>query len=183
MATTGFAGQAGGEGDGVLFGNADIEITVGVFGREAHHAGTFTHGRRNADESGISFGHVAQPVAKDLGVGQLGRAFGRLYAIAGGEFADTVIEDGVVLGQLVTLALLGDDVEELRALQLLQVFQCRDQGIEIVAVDRAVVMEAEFLEQRAGSDHALDVLFGAAGQFEQGRAKPSMWRPASRAAL
>ena len=52
-----------------------------------------------------------------------------------------------------------------------------------MAVDGAVVMEAEFFEQRPRGDHALDVLFGAAGEFSKGGAKPSMWRAPWRAAL
>jgi hypothetical protein len=38
-----------------------------------------------------------------------------------------------------------------------------------VPVDGADVVEAELFEQGAGHDHALDVLFGAAGQFKDGR--------------
>jgi hypothetical protein len=52
-------------------------------------------------------------------------------------------------------------------LSFAQVLQRRDQRVEVVAVDRADVVEAEFLEQRARRDHALDVLLGAVGQFEQ----------------
>jgi len=74
---------------------------------------------------------------------------------------------GIRLGPLVPLPLFRDHVQELRSVEVTDVLQRRDQGIEVVAVDRTVVMEAEFLEQGAGSNHALDVLLGATGQFEQ----------------
>ena len=38
-----------------------------------------------------------------------------------------------------------------------------------MAVDRADVVETEFLEQRARRQHALDVLFDAVGELEQRR--------------
>jgi hypothetical protein len=82
-----------------------------------------------------------------------------------------VVENRIGLGQLVTLPLLGDHVQELRPLQLLQVLQGGDQRFEVVAVDRADVVETQFLEQGAGRQHALDVLLGAFGELEQRRRK------------
>jgi hypothetical protein len=83
------------------------------------------------------------------------------------ELRYAVVQHGVGLGQLVALALLGDDVQELRTLQLGDVLQGRHQRVEVVAVDRADVVEAELLEQRARRDHALDVLLGALGELQQ----------------
>jgi hypothetical protein len=77
------------------------------------------------------------------------------------ELARAVVGDRIVLGELVALPLAGDHVKELRALQLLDVLQRRDQRIEVVAVDRTDVVEAELLEQRRGRHHALHVLLGA----------------------
>jgi hypothetical protein len=126
---------------------------------------------------GVGLGLVAQPVAEDLGVGRLAAALGLLDAVGGIELADAVVQDRVGFGQLVALALLGDDVEELRALQLAQVLQRRDQGVEVVAVDRADVVEAEFLEQRARRDHALDMLLDAVGEFQRvGHRQPASFR-------
>jgi hypothetical protein len=95
--------------------------------------------------------------------------FAAFDAEFGLEFRDAVVKDRVGFGQLVALPLLGDDVQELRPLEFLQVLQRRDQRIEVVAVDRADVVETEFFEQRAGRQHALDVLFDAVGEFEQRR--------------
>ena len=60
-----------------------------------------------------------------------------------------MVEHRVGFGQFVALALLGDDVQELRALEALQVLQGGDQGIQIMAVDGADVVEAQFFEQGA----------------------------------
>jgi hypothetical protein len=117
-------------------------------------------------------GHVAQPVAEDLGVGELAAALGVLAGgDAGGvvELGDAVVEDGVGFGELVALALAGDHVQELGALEGAQVLQGGEQGFEVVAVDGADVVEAELLEHRAGHHHALDVLLGAAGELDDRR--------------
>ena len=53
-----FASETGGEGDGVLFGDADIVVAISVLGREAHHAGALAHRRGDADEARIGLGHV-----------------------------------------------------------------------------------------------------------------------------
>ena len=63
------------------------------------------------------------------------------------------------------MALARDDVQELRALQLAHVGERRHQRVDVVAVDRADVVEAELLEQRAGQHHALDVLLRALGEL------------------
>jgi hypothetical protein len=79
---------------------------------------------------------------------------------------------GVGLGELVALALLGDHVQELRALEALDVLQRGDERVEVVPVDRPDVVEAEFLEQRGGHHHALGLLLQALGEFEQRRHGP-----------
>ena len=67
------AGQAGGEGHGVLLGNADIKIALREAPLELHHAGALAHGRRDGDQARVIQGHVTQPLAKHLGEGLLGR--------------------------------------------------------------------------------------------------------------
>jgi hypothetical protein len=53
-------------------------------------AGAFAHGRRDADQTFIRGGHVAQPAAEDFGVGRARRGFGA-DALFDFEFADPVI--------------------------------------------------------------------------------------------
>ncbi len=129
-----FNAPTGGESHGVLLGDADIVVTIRELLGKAHHPRAFAHRRRDADEARIGGGHVAQPVAEDLRIGRLRCCGRRLNADVRLELADAVIEDGVGLGLLVALALLGDHVQELRPLQVTQVLQRRDQRVEIVAV-------------------------------------------------
>jgi len=88
---------------------------------------------------------------------------------AGLKLARAVVQHRIGLGELVALSLFRHDVQELRAAQFLDVLQRWDQRIEIVAVNRADVVEAEFLEKRGRHDHALCVLLELAGEIEHGR--------------
>ena len=164
-----FAGHAGGEGDGVLLGNADVVISLGEALVELHHARALAHGRRDADQPLVGLGHVAQPLAEHLRErGLAGCTLGetqRRVELAAGR----VVLHRVGFGQLVAVTLLGDDVQELRAAPGSQVFQRGDQRVEVVAIDRADVVEAELLEDGAGHDHALGVLLETPCQLEQRR--------------
>ncbi len=66
-----------------------------------------------------------------------------------------------LLGGSVTLALGGDHVQQLRAGQVLDRAQGGEQLRDVVAVDGTGVVETQFLEQRAGHEHALGVLLPA----------------------
>ncbi len=76
-----------------------------------------------------------------------------------------MITDGVFLCGLIALALLGLDVQQLRALEIAHVAQGLDQRLNVMAVDGAYVVEAELLKQGTGYYHALEVLFGPFGQL------------------
>ena len=76
-----------------------------------------------------------------------------------------MIKNRICLSQLVTLTFLGDDVQELRAVEILQVLQCGDQRFEIMTIDRADVIEAEFFEQRRRYQHAFCMLFKTLGKL------------------
>ncbi len=76
-----------------------------------------------------------------------------------------MITDGVLLGGLVALALLGLDVQQLRPLEIAHVAQGFDQSLDVVAVDGTYVVEAELLEQGAGHHHSLEVFLGPLGQL------------------
>ena len=58
------------------------------------------------------------------------------------QIADAVVEDGVVFSQFVALALLCDDMQKLGPFDLSVALPASGSGIEVVAVDRAVVMES-----------------------------------------
>jgi hypothetical protein len=72
-----------------------------------------------------------------------------------------VVADLVAFGQLVALALGGDDMQQLRTLQALERGQHVVQRVDVVAVDRAGVVETHFLEQGGRHEHALPVFFPA----------------------
>ena len=95
-----------------------------------------------------------------VGIGGLG-AWLRREADRRVELRDAVVEDRSILGARVAVALLRDHVQELRAFQRLHVRERVRQHVDVVPVDRPDVVEAEFLEQRAGQHHALHVLFPA----------------------
>jgi len=151
----------------MLFRDGDVEVAVGIFPAEAHQAGAFAHRRRDAQQLRFGGGHVAQPVAEDIGVGRLLRAALADQALLGIERAHRVVTDLVALGQLVALALGGQDVEQLRTLEGLQRLQCAHERLDIVAVDRSGVVEAHLFEQGGRHEHALPVLFPSA--HEAGR--------------
>ena len=163
------AGQAACEGHGVLLGDTHIVAALREALLKLHHARALEHGRRDAHQARVGRGHVAQPVAKHLGEGGLGRCGRLLDALCGIEGRGAVVLDGVGFCELVAVALLRDHVQELRPLHLAHVLQRGNQGVEVVAIDRAYVVEAEFLEDGRGGHHALGVFFKAARQFEQGR--------------
>ena len=61
-------------------------------------------------------------------------------------------------------------MQKLRPIKLLDVVQGIDQHIDIVAVNRADVIETEFFKHGRGRDHALGVFLHAFGDFlESGR--------------
>ena len=69
------------------------------------------------------------------------------------------------LGGLVTLALLGDHMQQDRAIffGLAHIAHHRDQMVEVMAVNRADIVEPEFLEQCAAGQHPTRIFFRATG--------------------
>ncbi|CAM5529107.1 hypothetical protein STENM223S_01087 [Streptomyces tendae] len=78
------------------------------------------------------------------------------------DLADGVEAVGLVLeGGLVAAALLGEAVHDHRAAEALGAGEGGLQGFEVVAVDRADVLEAEVLEHALRGDEVLQPLLGA----------------------
>ena len=155
----------------MLLGNADVEIALREALLELDHARALAHGRRDADQARVLRRHVAQPLTEDLGKAELGRHRRLLQPDLGVELARAVVGHRIGLGQLVALALFGYHVQELRSLEVLDVFQRRNEGVQVVPVNRADVVEAELFKQRRRHHHALGVFFQPLGEFEQ------RWRP------
>ncbi len=109
-----FAGKASGEGDGMLFGNSDVEIPLRKTLLELHQSRALAHRRRDADQALVVFGHIAQPLAEDLGEGRFCRRRRYLQANRRVELAWAVISHRIRLGQLVSLTLFCHHMQELR---------------------------------------------------------------------
>ncbi len=167
------AGQARSKGHGVLFGDAHVEIAFGKTPLELDHARALAHGRGDAHQARVGLRHVAQPMTKHLSEGGFGRRAGLDQADRGVELARAVVSHGVGLSKLVALAFFRDHMQELRARALVEqlddVFQRGDERVQVVAIDRADVIETKFLEQGGGHHHAFGVLFKALGQLKQWR--------------
>jgi hypothetical protein len=142
----------------------DVEVAVREALRELDQPRAFAHCRRDADDARVELGHVAQPLAEHLGIDGAGGLFLEDRA-AGVERTRAVPLDRVGFRRRVALALARDDVQELRAFQVAQVGERLHQRVDVVAVDGPDVIEAQFLEQRAGQHHALHVLLGPAREF------------------
>ena len=156
----------------MLLGDAHVEVAVRVLAGEAHQAGTLAHRRRDAHHARIDRCHVAQPVSEHLRVTRHRRRDrGGLHddADARVELRHAVVLDRIGLGRGIALSLARHHVQELQAAQVAQVLQRRGEVIDVVPVHRAQVVEAEFLEQRAGQQHALHMFLGALGQFQHAR--------------
>ena len=91
----------------------------------------------------------------------------RLARWHGFNLVDGVIANGVRLCGRKALAFGGHHMQELRAVQLPDVLQGFNQQWQIVAINGADVVEAQFLEQRARGNHALEVFFGFLRQRHQ----------------
>ena len=83
------------------------------------------------------------------------RRRGRGLAGLGLEFAEAVEFVRLVEGRLVALALFREDVEQDRLVLRLQELEGPDEQRDVVAVDRAVVAEAELLEDDARQEQVL----------------------------
>src|SRR5258706_506719 len=94
-----FAGKSRREGHCVLFGDADIEITIWKFALEANQPRSLAHCWRYADQAFIGRGHVAQPIAEDLRERRLARAAGS-DPHARIELAGSVVQDRISFGEL-----------------------------------------------------------------------------------
>ena len=159
-----FGGHAGGQGHGVLFGDADVEVPVRVALCEFDHSGAFAHRWRDRGEPFVAFGGLAQPVAENLGIaGLAARLLERELAGHGIELGDAVIFDRVRLGGVETLALDREHMQQLRAANTLESLEGRQQAGQIMPVHRAVIVEAQRAEHRTRrvQVHVVDFAFRA----------------------
>ena len=159
-----FRGQPGGECHRMLLGDADIEGAIRKRFSENIEAGARRHRRGDGDDALVLRGFLHQAFAEHLGIGRRIRLGFRLRAGRDVERNDAVIFVGGRFGRAVALALLRHDVNQDRpVLGVAHILQDRQEMIEAVAVDRADIIEAELLEQRAAGHHAARIFFRAPG--------------------
>ena len=157
--------QPGGEGHPVLLGNADVEAAVRKPLGKQVEPGARWHRRRDGDNAVVVLGLANQAVGEHARIAGRVRLRLRLGARDDVELADAVVLVGRLLGRIVALAFLRDGVHQHRAglLVVAEVLQHRQQMVQIVTVDRADVIQAQFLEQRAAGDHAAGIFLGPPG--------------------
>ena len=147
-------GEAGGEDDGVLLGDADVEEALGEAPLELLEAGALRHRRGDGDDARVGLGEAHQRLAERL---RVGGAHGRRLAgaVAEMERPGAVERVGPRLGRLVALALDGLDVDDDRAARVDRLADALAQGVHVVAVDDADVGEAQLLEEHARHEQRL----------------------------
>ncbi len=166
-----FGRHPGGEGHRVLFGDPDIEAARGMRLGELVDTGAGRHRGRDRADARVIIGELGERLAEHVLIGRrAGRALG-LFAGDDVELGHAVILVGGVFGRRVALALLGHDMDQHRAFRgVAHVFEHGQQVIEVVAVDRADIVEAQFLEQRAAGHHAAGEFLGLADGVVQAAA-------------
>ena len=163
-------GEAGGKGHGMLFGNADVEIAIGVRRLELVQPGARRHGGGNGADRAVTRGFGQQGLGEDRGIAR--RTGGGLGLFAGDdvELLDAVVLVRRLFGRAIALALLRHDMDQARPFGgIADVFQDRHQLVDVVAIDRADIVKAQFLEQGAAHGHAagelVRLLGGAVQRF------------------
>ena len=149
-----FGREAGGEGHGVLLGDADVEGALGKLLAEQVEPGARRHRRGDGDDLVVLARLLDQALGEHLGVGRRVRLRLGLRAGDDVELDDAVIFVGGLLGRRIALALLASrrGPGSARCSASRTFFSTGQQVVEVVAVDRADIVEAELLEQRAAGD-------------------------------
>ncbi len=158
--------QTGGKGDGVLFGDADVEETGWESPGELVEARTLAHGRRNGHDPGVFLGQAQEGVAEHPGIGDPSTrrrdGFPRLDA----EGADAVEEQRFGFGRAVPLAFSGHHVDQNGSGNVPDVLQILDEMVQAVPLQGAHVGKAQVFKQGPGQEEAFQGLLGLPGELQ-----------------
>ena len=133
-------------GDSVLLRNADVQHALREAFLEMVQAGAAGHGSRDGHDAGIIGSHIGQCFRHDRAIGRQG---GFLAAVAGLDIERrSSVEDLRLLFRFViSVTLLGQDVNDHGLLQLFNILQGLDEAWQIMTVDGAIIAETKGIEE------------------------------------
>ncbi len=170
-------GQAGGEGDRMPFGDSHIEEPIGVSSLEQVGAGSIPHARGDGHDLLVHLPQLHQPLPEYLLVsGQATAPAYRGVSRVSFEGLRRVPPEGVLLGRLEPLSLLGQHVDQDGSPHLLHTGECVHQRVQIVSLDGADIPEPKLLEEHTRHEDILHALIHFIGEvlhdFAQARGHP-----------
>ncbi len=148
----------------MLLGDTDVVAALGEGFGEPVEPGAGRHRRGDRHDLLVGLRLLDQRIGEHLGEAR--RADARRLLRSGHDIEPPHAMElvGGILRVLVALALLGDDVDQDRAvLRVAHIAQDREQMIEIMPIDWTDIIEAELLEQRAAGPEASCIFLGARG--------------------
>ena len=140
-------GQTGGQGNGVLLGNPHVDVLVRQLFLQLVKAGAGGHGGSDADNFRIIFRQLDQGFGEYLGVaGGLGLVGRQALTSGQVEGGLGVVADLVFLSDRISLALSRGNVDQHGTDVLVGFLKGVDQLLQVVAIYRTHVGEAQFLK-------------------------------------
>ena len=139
-------GKPGGEGHGVLLLDAYVEELLRMAGGQPVHPAALRHRGGDADDRGVLLRQFAEHFAEDVLVTVVGVRGVDAFAGLRIEMAGRVPGDGIRFRGSVAFPLEGEAVQQARSRELVQAAQRLDDFVDVIAVDRTEVAEAQRLE-------------------------------------
>ena len=148
----------------MLLGDSHIKVPVRVFGLKPVQSRAVGHRPGDGHDPGIVVRQFRQMVGENLTEGRLTQGLG----LPGLRIVGAKAVKFLLLGQgrLEPFPLGCDHVQNDREILGFEEFKHLDQAVDIVPVDRAVIGHSKLLENHAGEDHPLHMLFRPTGHFQ-----------------
>ena len=160
-------GQSAGEEGGVFLGDPDVVVFIGMFVGEMDQPGSGRHGAGDGANGGVGVGEAGQGFAENLGIG--GRGGGIRLAGILVEAPQAVEFVGPLERRCVAFAFLGEDVQQDGLVLCFEELEGPNEQRGVVAVDGAVVAQAQLVENHAREDEIFNPLLHL---FAQGAGHP-----------
>ena len=143
----------------MFFGNAHVHDAVRQFLRDDIHTAARRHGSRDAHDAFVLLCQFKQGIAEHTGEGRVHVARMEREPALGVERTGTVPLGRVLHGGIEPTALLGQNMHEARPRLHLDTLEEHYKFVDIVAVDRAKIADAQVFEKAAGlHDHLCRLL-------------------------